>query len=106
MLFVVFTFALLVNSINQRTSVLKGAWDLKLEIMTNGRTDRQTDGFIPIYKNEKKIGYVTFLKHQVLILNYKTGIMDTFLIFKHVDKDDRIYVSIVKKRKHFLYLKM
>ena len=65
MLFVVFTFALMVNSINQRTSVPIGAWDVKLEIMTDGRTDRQTDGFIPIYKNKQKIGYVTFLKHQV-----------------------------------------
>ena len=49
------------------------------------RTDRQIDGFIPIYKNKQKIGYVTFLKHQVLIHNYKTGIMDTVFFSNMLD---------------------
>ena len=48
MLFVVFTFALMVASINQITSVSIGAWDVKLEIITERPSDRPnnrpTDG--------------------------------------------------------------
>ena len=46
MLFVVLTFALMVASINQLTSVPIGVWDVKLEIMTDRRTnqpDQRTD---------------------------------------------------------------
>ena len=40
MLFVVLTFALMVASINQLTSVPIGVWDVKLEIMTDRLTDQ------------------------------------------------------------------
>ena len=43
MLFVVLTFALMVASINQLTSVPIGVWDVKLEIKKDRRTAREPE---------------------------------------------------------------